>query len=85
MGSIDWPYRDGPPPDVPECGFDGTLCDAGSKQIFVILLTISLALVVILLVASLFIFKHYKMEADIASMTWKIDSATCSGDRVCRV
>jgi len=73
VGDIHWPYRDSPPPDVPKCGFDGSLCDAGGEQIFVILLCVALAMVVILIVASIFIFKHYKEEADIASMTWKID------------
>ena len=73
VGDIDWPYREGPPLDVPHCGFDGMLCNTRGKQIVAILLCLSLALLVIMLVASLFIFRHYKIEADIASMTWKID------------
>ena len=73
VGDIDWPHRVGPPPDVPECGFDGSLCDSSSDQVLIILLVLVLAMVVILLVASVFIFRYYKREADIASMTWKID------------
>lgn len=70
VGEISWPNRKNPPPDVPECGFQGELCET---KIFVILLCLSLALLVLLMIGSCLIFKHYKEEADIASMTWKID------------
>ena len=73
VGDIDWPYRAGPPPDVPECGFDGQLCDTGGRQLVIVFLCLSLSLLVIMLVASLLIFRYYKREADIASMNWKID------------
>jgi len=69
---VHWPNRTGPPPDVPECGFEGSLCESDS-QVFVILLSISLVLVLALSVVSIFIFRHYKEEADIASMNWKIN------------
>ena len=67
---IDWPHGD-TPKDVPKCGFQGELCE--TFDIFVILLVLALVLLVLLLLGSLLIFKHYKEEADIASMTWKID------------
>ena len=60
-----------PPPDVPKCGFEGELCEI--FDIFAILLCLALVLLVVLLIGSLLIFKHYKEEADIASMTWKIE------------
>ena len=51
----------------------GELCET-TDNIMVVLLILSLVLLAILLIGSLFIFKHYKEEADIASMTWKIDA-----------
>ncbi|KOB69597.1 Guanylate cyclase, partial [Operophtera brumata] len=38
--------RDTPPPDTPECGFDGSLCPDNCE--------------------------HYKLEAEIAMMTWRV-------------
>ena len=71
VAAIDWPVGKGPPPDVPKCGFEGELCEI--FDIFAILLCLALVLLVVLLIGSLLIFKHYKEEADIASMTWKIE------------
>ena len=71
VADIDWPVGKGPPPDVPKCGFEGELCEI--FDIFAILLCLALVLLVVLLIGSLLIFKHYKEEADIASMTWKIE------------
>ncbi|XP_023334377.1 atrial natriuretic peptide receptor 1 [Eurytemora carolleeae] len=73
IGEIHWPGRDGPPQDIPSCGFDGSLCEPVSAPILPILLAVSFGLIISLLAVSVFTYKHYKEEADIASMTWKID------------
>ena len=72
VGAISWPGRDSPPPDVPRCGYQGELCQK-QNPVLTILLSLSFFLLFVLLIASLLIFRHYKEEADIASMTWKID------------
>ncbi|XP_076650294.1 atrial natriuretic peptide receptor 1 [Halictus rubicundus] len=64
--------RDEPPPDTPTCGFDGSLCPDNSLPGHAILSIVLSSIVVVLVVASVFIYRHFKLEADIASMTWKI-------------
>ena len=49
VGSIDWPHRESPPPDVPDCGFEDELCQ-GSEKVMLILLALSLVLLVLLLI-----------------------------------
>ena len=73
VGVIAWPGGQTPPPDVPRCGFQGELCQK-QNPVLTILLSVSFFLLFVLLIASLLIFRHYKEEADIASMTWKIDA-----------
>ena len=73
VGQIDWPGGETPPPDVPKCGYQGELCQK-QNPVLTILLALSFFLLFVLFVASLLIFRHYKEEADIASMTWKIDA-----------
>ena len=71
VGEIQWPGG-GPPPDTPPCGFQGELCPAEDRLVL-ILFGVALGLLVCLSLASVLIFRHYKSEADIASMTWKIE------------
>ncbi|KAG7200780.1 hypothetical protein KM043_003157 [Ampulex compressa] len=61
-----------PPPDTPTCGFDGSLCPDSSLPGYAILSMVLSSIVVVLAVASVFIYRHFKLEADIASMTWKV-------------
>ncbi|XP_078038727.1 atrial natriuretic peptide receptor 1 [Augochlora pura] len=60
------------PPDTPTCGFDGSLCPDNSLPGHAILSMVLSSIVVVLVVASVFIYRHFKLEADIASMTWKV-------------
>ncbi|XP_046396086.1 atrial natriuretic peptide receptor 1-like [Ischnura elegans] len=62
------------PPDKPLCGFDGSLCPDNSLPGYAILSIVLSSVVVALAVASFFIYRHYKLEAEIASMTWKVMS-----------
>ncbi|XP_058797834.1 atrial natriuretic peptide receptor 1 isoform X1 [Phymastichus coffea] len=61
-----------PPPDTPTCGFDGSLCPDKSLPGYAILSIVLSSIVVVLVVASVFIYRHFKLEAEIASMTWKV-------------
>nr|XP_012146919.1 PREDICTED: atrial natriuretic peptide receptor 1-like isoform X2 [Megachile rotundata] len=61
--------RSEPPPDTPTCGFDGSLCPDNRHAILSMVLS---SIVVVLAVVSLFIYRHFKLEAEIASMTWKV-------------
>lgn len=64
--------RAGPPPDTPICGFDGSLCPDNSLPVYAILSIILSSVVVVLAVLSVFIYRHYKLEAEIAMMTWRV-------------
>ncbi|XP_050066957.1 atrial natriuretic peptide receptor 1 isoform X3 [Aphis gossypii] len=70
--SIHWAGgRTSPPPDIPSCGFDNSLCK--TMPGYAILSIILSSIVVILAVGSALIFRHYKLEAEIASMTWRVN------------
>ncbi|XP_068619964.1 atrial natriuretic peptide receptor 1-like [Battus philenor] len=64
--------RTSPPPDTPECGFDGSLCPDNSLPVYAILSIVLSSVVVILAILSVFIYRHYKLEAEIAMMTWRV-------------
>ncbi|XP_035740705.1 atrial natriuretic peptide receptor 1-like isoform X2 [Vespa mandarinia] len=64
--------RPKPPPDTPTCGFDGSLCPDNSLPGYAILSIVLSSIVVVLVVGSVFIYRHFKLEAEIASMTWKV-------------
>ncbi|KAJ8711871.1 hypothetical protein PYW08_008825 [Mythimna loreyi] len=64
--------RTSPPPDTPECGFDGSLCPDNSLPVYAILSIILSSVVVVLAILSVFIYRHYKLEAEIAMMTWRV-------------
>ncbi|XP_031787909.1 atrial natriuretic peptide receptor 1 isoform X3 [Nasonia vitripennis] len=61
-----------PPPDTPTCGYDGSLCPDNSLPGYAILSIVLSSIVVFLVVGSVFIYRHFKLEAEIASMTWKV-------------
>ncbi|XP_053615284.1 atrial natriuretic peptide receptor 1-like isoform X2 [Plodia interpunctella] len=61
-----------PPPDTPECGFDGALCPDNSLPVYAILSIVLSSVVVVLAILSVFIYRHYKLEAEIAMMTWRV-------------
>ncbi|XP_055849222.1 atrial natriuretic peptide receptor 1 isoform X2 [Episyrphus balteatus] len=58
-----------PPPDKPECGYDGSLCP---DNWYAILSTVLGFLVVIMIIFFVLGYRHYKSEAEINSMTWKV-------------
>lgn len=65
-----------PPADRPECGFDNSLCPEDTSAMFTIAICSSaiLGLVVIILsIVSIVSYRHYRLEAEISSMTWKVN------------
>ncbi|EZA53250.1 Atrial natriuretic peptide receptor, partial [Ooceraea biroi] len=58
-----------PPPDTPTCGFDGSLCPDNWYAILSMVLS---SIVVFLVAGSVFIYRRFKLEAEIASMIWKV-------------
>ncbi|KAF5272833.1 hypothetical protein FQR65_LT00429 [Abscondita terminalis] len=65
---IQWPTGK-VPLDTPICGFDDSLCPT---EINVLVVVISIALAIGLVILSTFLYRHYKLEYEIASMTWKV-------------
>lgn len=73
-GKIHWAGgRTEPPRDVPICGFDGSKCAKPVSSIFALLSIVLSSAVVALSIISFIIYRHYKLEAEIASMTWRIN------------
>jgi atrial natriuretic peptide receptor A len=71
---IHWPGdRDHPPEDHPKCGFDNSLCPDDSSEAFKWLSGFLSICVLILIVAVFLGYRHFKLEAEISSMTWKIN------------
>ena len=67
--------RPGPPPDTPPCGFEGELClsdDAQTQRVLIIAAITLSFLLLCLFIVFIFVYRHYRLEAELASMTWKI-------------
>lgn len=62
------------PPDRPICGFDGSLCPDKSLPGYAILSLILGLCVICMGIASFMGYRHYKLEAEINSMTWKVQA-----------
>lgn len=72
--SIHWAGgRTNPPADRPKCGFDNSLCPENSSTMFAILSLVLSFIVIIMAVVSLISYRHYKLEAEISSMTWRVN------------
>lgn len=64
--------RTEPPADRPECGFDNSLCSENSSTMLAILSLVLGFIVVVMALVSFLSYRHYKLEAEISSMTWKV-------------
>lgn len=64
--------RTEPPLDRPVCGFDNSLCPENTSKMFAILSIVLSVLVVVMAIISFISYRHYRLEAEISSMTWKI-------------
>ncbi|GJQ69918.1 hypothetical protein Trydic_g13325 [Trypoxylus dichotomus] len=58
------------PKDTPTCGYDNSKCPS---EVNVLLIVISVALALALVIFSVYLYRHYKLEADLASMSWKVN------------
>ncbi|XP_076366606.1 atrial natriuretic peptide receptor 1-like isoform X3 [Tachypleus tridentatus] len=64
--------RKEPPPDTPVCGFDGSKCPNNEVSLYLVISAVLSVLLMVLCIFSIFIYRHFKLEAELASMTWKI-------------
>ncbi|XP_052084290.1 atrial natriuretic peptide receptor 1-like isoform X9 [Mytilus californianus] len=65
--------RTSAPPDTPKCGFDGSKCppDKPFPEYGIVIIVLG-SLLVIVLVAAFFIYRHIKLEAELAEMNWRV-------------
>ena len=61
-----------PPPEFPICGALGDICESEGPNIPLIVSVLLGVLLILISVAGYLVYRHYKEEADIASMHWKI-------------
>ncbi|XP_073831869.1 atrial natriuretic peptide receptor 2 isoform X2 [Musca autumnalis] len=61
-----------PPLDRPVCGYDGSLCPDNSLPGYAILSLVLGVVVIIMSVCFFFGYRHYKSEAEINSMAWRV-------------
>ncbi|XP_069101885.1 atrial natriuretic peptide receptor 1-like isoform X3 [Argopecten irradians] len=65
--------RTSPPPDTPTCGFDGSKCPPSEPfPEYGIVIIVLGSLLVIVLVTAFFIYRHIKLEAELAEMNWRV-------------
>ncbi|XP_065320096.1 receptor-type guanylate cyclase gcy-28-like isoform X1 [Gordionus sp. m RMFG-2023] len=64
--------RSTPPLDQPECGYDGSLCRKKEFPKYAIVITFLGSLVCLLSILSFFIYRRYRLEAELGAMKWKI-------------
>ncbi|GFN88712.1 guanylate cyclase [Plakobranchus ocellatus] len=72
--SIHWAGgRTEPPPDTPTCGFDGSKCppDEPFPEYGIVIIVLGSVLLIVL-VAVFFIYRHIKLEAELAEMNWRV-------------
>ena len=72
-----------PPPDWPVCGRLGELCAVAGPNIPLIVSVLLAVLVVFLVIAAGLVYRHYREEAAIASMHWKISEDEIMPTKLC--
>ncbi|KAK7497822.1 hypothetical protein BaRGS_00010956 [Batillaria attramentaria] len=62
-----------PPPDEPECGFDGSKCppDKPFPEYAIVIIVLG-SLLLVVLVITLIVYRHLRLEAELASMNWRV-------------
>ncbi|XP_076448288.1 atrial natriuretic peptide receptor 1-like [Babylonia areolata] len=72
--SIAWAGgRSEPPTDTPHCGFDGSKCppEEPFPEYGIVIIVLG-SVILIVLIAALFIYRHIKLEAELAEMNWRV-------------
>ncbi|XP_052786457.1 atrial natriuretic peptide receptor 1-like isoform X2 [Mya arenaria] len=61
------------PPDTPKCGFDNSKCppDKPFPEYGIVIIVLG-SLLLIVVVAAFFIYRHIKLEAELAEMNWRV-------------
>ncbi|KAG8179782.1 hypothetical protein JTE90_002822 [Oedothorax gibbosus] len=72
---IQWPDNRGPPPDVPECGFNGNAPECLPLVISVaaIIIPVLLAMMIAGSLIGFFIYRKISLESKLADQWWKIE------------
>ncbi|ESO90424.1 hypothetical protein LOTGIDRAFT_191857, partial [Lottia gigantea] len=62
-----------PPPDTPTCGFDGSKCppEEPFPEYGIVIIVLG-SIILIVLIAAFFIYRHIKLEAELAEMNWRV-------------
>lgn len=68
-----------PPKDSPICGWDHSKCDTGIPFYWYLLIGAGFV-ILILLLGFLIFYRRYKLEAELAAMSWKIKWEDLEGD-----
>ncbi|XP_052695457.1 atrial natriuretic peptide receptor 1-like isoform X3 [Crassostrea angulata] len=65
--------RKSAPPDTPKCGFDGAKCppEKPFPEYGIVIIVLG-SLLVIVVIAAFFIYRHIKLEAELAEMNWRV-------------
>ncbi|KAK6176544.1 hypothetical protein SNE40_014809 [Patella caerulea] len=65
--------RDSPPPDTPTCGFDGSKCppEEPFPEYGIVIIVLG-SIILLVLIATVFIYRHIKLEAELAEMNWRV-------------
>ncbi|KAK3708696.1 hypothetical protein RRG08_010848 [Elysia crispata] len=74
LKNIHWPGgRDGPPPDTPKCGFDGSKCppDKPFPAYIIVIIVLGSVLVVVVIVC-VFVYRHIRLKAELSEMNWRV-------------
>ncbi|CAI5441044.1 unnamed protein product [Caenorhabditis angaria] len=62
-----------PPSDTPKCGFYNENCQAAKSNTFIIVISVGLALFIGLAIATFFLYKRYRYERKLHSLSFLID------------
>ncbi|KAK6959019.1 atrial natriuretic peptide receptor 1, partial [Biomphalaria glabrata] len=62
-----------PPPDTPTCGFDGSKCppEEPFPEYGIVIIVLG-SILLIVLITVFFIYRHIKLEAELAEMNWRV-------------
>ncbi|XP_071098893.1 atrial natriuretic peptide receptor 1-like [Haliotis cracherodii] len=65
--------RSSAPPDTPTCGYDGSKCppEEPFPEYGIVIIVLG-SLLVIVLIAVFFIYRHIRLEAELAEMNWRV-------------
>ncbi|RUS77778.1 hypothetical protein EGW08_014463, partial [Elysia chlorotica] len=74
IGKINWPGgRDGPPPDTPTCGFDGSKCPPDEPfPVYVIVIIVLCSVLFVVVIVGFLVYRQHRLEAELSEMNWRV-------------